>query len=70
VVAVVGLFICQIVLGPVALFLAASAKRRVDQSGGQVTGEGLVVAARVIGVADIVIGVFVLAWAASRFANG
>ena len=58
--AIVGLFVCGIVLGIVALVLANTAQKRIDASGGQLQGDGLVTAARIIGVISIVASVLVL----------
>jgi hypothetical protein len=59
--AIIGLFICGIVLGVVALALAANAQKRIDASGGLLTGSGLVTAARIIGVIAIVAGAVLFA---------
>lgn len=62
VVAIVGLFICPPVLGVIALVLAAQAAREIRESGGRITGDGNVKAARIVAIIDIaVVGVVVLA---------
>ncbi|MCZ7528285.1 MAG: DUF4190 domain-containing protein [Acidimicrobiia bacterium] len=59
--AIVGLLVCAIVLGPVALVLASNAQKRIDASYGALTGSGLVTAARVIAIVAIVLwGLYLL----------
>ena len=60
VVAIVGLFICAPVAGVVALVLAGQAASEIRASGGQLTGEGNVTAARVIAAIDIALGALVV----------
>jgi hypothetical protein len=60
VVAIVGLFVCGIITGIVALVLANQAAQKIDASGGRLTGKGLVTAARVIAVIAIVLSVLAL----------
>lgn len=48
VLAILSWVICPLIPAIVALFLAASAKREIAASGGRVSGEGLVTAAKVI----------------------
>lgn len=68
--AIVGFFACPIILSIVALVLAAQSKRRIEESGGALGGEGMVTAAKVMGWIGIgvwgvflvfYIGIFVLA---------
>src|SRR5688572_16588389 len=57
IVAIVGLFICGPIAGIIALVLAGQAKTEIAQSGGRITGEGQVKAARIIAIIEIVLGV-------------
>jgi len=57
VVALVGLFVCGVITGIVALVLANQAQQKIHASGGRLTGSGLVTAARVIAVISIVLSV-------------
>lgn len=61
VLALVGLLFLGIILGVVALVLANTANKRIQQSGGMLTGQGLVTAARIIAVIDIVLAVVFIA---------
>jgi hypothetical protein len=63
VVAVVGLFICSLVGGIIALVLAGQADRSIAASGGARTGGGVLKAAKIVAWIDIalgVIGIFVI----------
>ena len=65
--AIVGLIVCGVVLGVVGLVLANSAQQKIDASGGRLTGSGLVTAARVISIVDLVTwALFMLVFFASR----
>lgn len=55
VVSIVGLFICGVVTGIVALVLANNAQQKIAASGGQLTGSGFVTAARIIAIVSIVL---------------
>jgi hypothetical protein len=55
VVSIVGLFVCGIVTGIVALVLANQAHQKIVTSGGQLAGEGMVTAARIIAIISIVL---------------
>jgi hypothetical protein len=57
VVAIVGLFVCGVITGIVALVLANQASQKINASGGRLTGSGLVTAARVIAIISIVLSV-------------
>ena len=57
-----GLFVCGIVIGAVALVLANQATQKISASGGRLTGTGLVKAARVIAIIAIVINVLGLVY--------
>lgn len=57
VVALVGLFVCGVVTGIVALVLANNAQQKITASGGRLTGSGFVTAARVIAIISIVLSV-------------
>jgi hypothetical protein len=61
VVAIVGLFVCGIITGIVALVLANQADQKIKAAGGRLTGQGLVTAARVIAVIAIVLSILGLA---------
>jgi hypothetical protein len=53
--AICGIFCCQIILGPLALKKATEAQQEIELNPDYVEGEGIVVAAKVIGVIDIVL---------------
>jgi hypothetical protein len=53
--AIVGIFCCQIIFGPLALKKASEAQQEIDLNPEYVEGEGIVVAAKVIGVIDIIL---------------
>jgi hypothetical protein len=53
--AIVGIFCCQIILGPLALKKATEAQQEIELNPEYVEGEGIVVAAKVIGVIDIIL---------------
>ena len=57
VVALVGLFVCGVVTGIVALVLANNAQQKITASGGRLTGAGFVTAARIIAIISIVFSV-------------
>jgi hypothetical protein len=63
VVAIVGVFLgaCAFLPGIVAIILAGQAQQKITGSGGQLTGSGMVTAARVIGIIAIVMSVAVIA---------
>jgi len=52
--------VCGIIVGIIALVLANNAKQRIVASGGQLTGLGMVTAARVIAIVAMVLNVFAL----------
>lgn len=56
VVAVAGFFVCAPLGGIIALILAGSAAREIKASNGQLGGEGLVTAARIIGWIGVAVG--------------
>lgn len=60
VVALAGFLVCAPLGGVIALILAASAAREIRASNGQLTGEGLVTAARIIGAIGVAVGVLAL----------
>jgi hypothetical protein len=63
--AIVGLPLCAPVGGIVALFLASTARKKIDASGGTLGGEGLVTAVRIIGLTEVaLVGVVILCIAA------
>jgi hypothetical protein len=55
VIAIVGFFICAPVGAIVALFLANSAQKRIEASGGQLTGLEQARAARIIAIVELVL---------------
>ena len=57
VVSLVGLFVCGVITGIVALVLANNAQQKIAASGGRLTGSGFVTAARVIAIISIVFSV-------------
>jgi hypothetical protein len=71
VLAVASFAVCPVVAAIAALILAASANREIQESGGWVTGEGLVTAAKIIAwihlaLFTIAVIAFILIAAASR----
>ena len=48
VLAIVSFVVCPVIPAVIALFLAASATKKIRQSGGRLTGEGIAKAARII----------------------
>ncbi len=54
---IVGLLFCGVVLGIVALSLGFSAKRKIEQSNGQLGGAGMATTGIVLGILDLVLGV-------------
>jgi hypothetical protein len=61
VIAIVGFFICAPVGAIVALFLASSAQKRIEASGGQLTGLEQARAARIIAIIELVLtGILIL----------
>ncbi len=57
VVALVGLVVCGVVTGIIALVLANNAQKKIAASGGRLTGSGFVTAARIIAIISIVFSV-------------
>ncbi len=47
---IVGLFLCGVVLGPVAIYLGNTARREIRASGGRLSGDGLATAGIVLGI--------------------
>ncbi|MBW3556255.1 MAG: hypothetical protein KY454_04855 [Actinobacteria bacterium] len=60
IVAIIGLFVCAPIGGVVALILAGQAAREIRESGGRLTGESSVKAARVIAIIEIALFAFVV----------
>jgi hypothetical protein len=58
--AILGIFCCQIIFGPVALIQASRAQQVINRHPRVITGRGLVTAARIIGVIDIILFVVVI----------
>jgi putative exporter of polyketide antibiotics len=61
VVAIVGVFVCGVFAGVVALVLASQAQKKINASNGQLTGTGMVTAARVIAIIAIALSLLVFA---------
>jgi uncharacterized membrane protein YjgN (DUF898 family) len=61
VVAIVGVFVCGVFAGIVALVLASQAQQKIHASNGRLTGSGMVTAARVIAIVAIVLNLVVIA---------
>jgi hypothetical protein len=51
---IVGLLLCGVVLGPVAIYLGTQAKKEIRSSNGQLKGEGLATAGIVMGVIAVI----------------
>jgi purine-cytosine permease-like protein len=66
VVALVGIFLCGVVTGIIALVMANNAKQKIDASNGQLTGTGFVTAARVIAIVSIVLSILSIVILAGR----
>ena len=60
VVALVGLVVCYPIGGIAALMLASQARRQIRESEGRLGGEGMVKWARIIGIAEITLGVIAI----------
>jgi hypothetical protein len=61
---IVGLLLCGVVLGPVAIYLGIQAKKEIRSSDGRLKGEGLATAGIVMGVIALIgfiISIFYLA---------
>jgi hypothetical protein len=55
--AVVGLFICGILLEPIAIVLGFVARNRIRESNGALKGEGLALAGIIVGIVGLVLAV-------------
>ena len=55
-----GVFVCGVVTGIVALVLASQAQQKITASNGQLTGAGMVTAARVIAIIAIALNLIVI----------
>jgi len=64
--AIVGLLCLGIVLEPVALVLGLLARKRIRESNGTLTGEGLATAAIVIGIVGLVLAIISFVWLAAN----
>jgi Domain of unknown function (DUF4190) len=51
---IIGLLLCGVVLGPVAIYLGTQAKKEIRSSNGQLKGEGLATAGIVMGVIAVI----------------
>jgi len=55
--AIVGIFCCQVVCGPYAIYRAGQAQKDLAAYPQYLDGEGMATAAKIIGIVDIVIGI-------------
>jgi hypothetical protein len=62
---IVGLFVCQIVLGPLAIWQAGKARQAMAQDP-SLGGEGLATAGKIMGIIDIVVFAFAVLYNVSR----
>jgi hypothetical protein len=60
IIAIVGFFICPPVGAIVAMILANSAQKRIEESGGRLTGLDQARAARIIAIVELVLSAVVL----------
>jgi type IV pilus assembly protein PilA len=60
VLAIAAFVVCPLIPAVAALFVAATAAREIRESGGAVTGEGLVTASRIVAIANIVTSIVVI----------
>jgi len=51
---IIGLFLCGIILGPVAIYLGTQAKKEIRTSDGRLKGEGMATAGIVMGVIAVI----------------
>ena len=51
---IIGLFLCGVILGPVAIYLGNQAKQEIRGSGGRYTGDGMATAGIVLGIIAVV----------------
>jgi hypothetical protein len=57
---IVGLLICGIVLGPIAIVLSSQAKREIAASPGRYTNAGMATAGQVLGIIAVAVsGIFI-----------
>jgi hypothetical protein len=52
---IVGLFLCGVVLGPLAIYFGNQAKKEISASGGRYSGDGLATAGIVLGIIAVVV---------------
>jgi hypothetical protein len=57
---IVGLFLCGILLGPAAIYEGAKARRRIRESNGMLTGDGMALAGLILGIVATVGAIFLL----------
>jgi Domain of unknown function (DUF4190) len=63
---IVGILLCGVILGPIAIVLGTQAKNEIRASGGRLTGEGMATAGIVCGIIAIVLFVTtIIVWAAA-----
>lgn len=51
IIGIVGVFICGVILGPAAFIEGLKARKRIRESGGTLTGDGLALAGMIVGAA-------------------
>ncbi len=51
---IVGLLLCGVILGPVAIYLGMTAKREIQESGGRLKGSGMATAGIVLGIIALI----------------
>jgi hypothetical protein len=67
---IISVFPCCSILGPVALFIGNSSRRRIQASGGTLGGEGLATAGLILGIIGTIILVIGVISIAVGIANG
>jgi ABC-type phosphate transport system permease subunit len=63
---IIGLLVCGVILGPVAIYLGTQAKREIGLSNGRLKGEGMATAGIVMGIIAIIGFVISIIYFASR----
>jgi len=51
---IIGLLLCGVILGPVAIYLGTQAKKEIRSSNGRLKGEGMATAGIVMGVIAVI----------------
>jgi hypothetical protein len=57
---IISLIICGVILGPAAIYEGVAARKRIRESGGALTGDGLAIAGIVLGTIGVVAAVLIL----------